>query len=455
MTNQGISKKLFNLLDRVTDIIPEFGPKIFEKIFLFLPGMAFIYKSQIKNAQKKIRSAGEIKKMLFIADINIGDSILVQGALNVIKSYYPDTRIDFFCNKKGGELFSEDAIGVRIINEFGNSGIPNEKDSSKLSEIIEKENYSIVFNVSPFVEKKYLKKAGILLNLYVPIAYYLMHKWKNNSNDLNISLLTHNFFNELLQPFSPYGILKPERKEYFHLSPVFKGNNIQISKQAQDKAKEILYSNNITDFEGLFMLNPVASSEFTTIPDFMQAGIIEKCVKSDDIKYILICEGKNTPGIEKEITKDLTADELSKIVYIPFKISLSVYAALIDFCDVFISGDTGPVHIAAAKKEPLSEGYYFRNSTSVITVFGGTDSRIYGYDTDRYGHIPANQSAPSKVFVGDAKCRNITCLNKLGKSCRNVRCFDSLNPDVIADYITSYFRHLNNLKKLNQIVKIR
>lgn len=455
MTNQGISKKLFNLFDRITDKFPSFGPKVLEKILIFIPGMAFIYKRQIKNARNLLKSAGNIKSLLFVGDVNIGDSILVQSALAVIKSYFPDTRIDFFCNKKGGELFSPDALGVRIFNEFGNSGVPSEFDSDKIKKLIDSEDYSVVLNISPFVNKKYFEKAKYVVNLYVPIAYYIMHLWKSNSNDLNISLLTHNFFNELLQPFSPYGILKPGSKENFHLTSVYKGNEIHIPKSAQDEAKEILYRNNIINFDGLLLFNPIASSEFTTIPDFIQTGIVEKCVKSSEIKYILICEGKNTPGIEREITKDLSSNELSKIVYIPYKISLSVYAALIDFCDVFLSGDTGPVHIAASQKKPLSQDYSFRNNTAVMTVFGGTDSRIYGYDTDRFGHFPANQNAPSKVFVGDAKCRNITCLNKLGKSCKNVRCFDSLNPDVIADYITSYFHHLNNLKKLNEIVKVK
>lgn len=254
MTNQGISKKLFNLLDKITDRFPSFGPKVLEKLLVFIPGMPSIYKMQIKNARRKLKSAGKIKSLLFVGDVNIGDSILVQSALNVIKSYFPDTRIDFFCNKKGGELFPQDALGVRIFNEFGNSGIPTESDSGKIKNLIESENYSVVFNVSPFVEKKFLKNAKYVINLYVPIAYYLMHLWKSNSNDLNISLLTHNFFNELLQPFSPYGILKPGRKENFHLTPVFKGNSIHISKQTQDEAKEILYRNNIVNFDSMLYL---------------------------------------------------------------------------------------------------------------------------------------------------------------------------------------------------------
>lgn len=454
MTNKGISKNLFAILDKITDVYPSFGPKVFEKLFLFLPGMKFVYQSYVKRAQDIIEKAGEIKSILMIADVNIGDSLLIQSSLKVLKSYFPEAGIDFFCNRKGGELFSGEALGVNVINEFTNSGIPKEEDSLKISKLIKANDYSLVFNVSPFVERKYLKDSDKVLNLYVPLAYYIMHLWKSDSNEMNISLLTFNFFNELLKPFSPFHILNSDNKEHFHLLPVFKGNSIHLSKEAADEAVEILNNNKVFDFEGLMFFNNISSSRFTTIPFHIQQGIIEKCVRAENIKRIIMFDNANNNFEENELFRDISPEHFSKIIFIPYKISFSVYAALIDQCEVFISGDTGPVHIAAARKEPLSNQYKFKNSTAVLTVFGGTDSRIYGYDTDKHGHFAAYQNAPSKVFNGNAVCRNISCLNKLGKSCKNVKCFDCLNPDEIAEYIISYFNHLQNLKILKELVKV-
>ena len=56
--------------------------------------------------------------------------------------------------------------------------------------------------------------------------------------------------------------------------------------------------------------------------------------------------------------------------------------------------------------------------------------------------MPGNQFAPAKAFVADAPCRNVTCINKLAKSCKEVRCFHNLDANEISDYIISYIKFL-------------
>lgn len=54
--------------------------------------------------------------------------------------------------------------------------------------------------------------------------------------------------------------------------------------------------------------------------------------------------------------------------------------ALIDQSDILITGDTGTMHLAAAKKvlaAPTSEDP--RNNTRIIAIFGGTNPGLYGY----------------------------------------------------------------------------
>ena len=51
-----------------------------------------------------------------------------------------------------------------------------------------------------------------------------------------------------------------------------------------------------------------------------------------------------------------------------------------------------------------------------------------GYDSTAPGFLPAWQDAPSAAFLSHAPCRNITCLNKLHKTCRNPRCFEGCSP---------------------------
>ncbi len=70
---------------------------------------------------------------------------------------------------------------------------------------------------------------------------------------------------------------------------------------------------------------------------------------------------------------------------------LDAYAALIDWSDVFVSGDTGPLHMAAAWKKARKEGHVFRNRSGVVGIFGATPPRLSGYDSLRWDFLETEQ----------------------------------------------------------------
>ena len=191
----------------------------------------------------------------------------------------------------------------------------------------------------------------------------------------------------------------------------------------------------------IVLFNPDATVKFSMIPFGIQIQVLKNLLESDDIDYVLISKAYSNPGIEKNILISLASELNRKIIIVPH-MPLMTFTALIDLCNVFLTGDTGPLHIAASWKEPLDNNDHLRNSTAVISVIGATDSRMFCYDSSKPGHVPANQFAPSKVFIGEAPCRNITCLNKTGKTCNEVRCFNNIDPDKISSYIISYLQTL-------------
>jgi len=107
---------------------------------------------------------------------------------------------------------------------------------------------------------------------------------------------------------------------------------------------------------------------------------------------------------------------------------------------VFISGDTGPLHIAAARKVSPTGRHPVRNRTAVLSFFGATPARLSGYDSSQPGFLAANQDAPSWTFVSRSPCRNITCLDKLYKTCRVVRCFEGLDLEGMVAKVGSHLQ---------------
>jgi hypothetical protein len=167
---------------------------------------------------------------------------------------------------------------------------------------------------------------------------------------------------------------------------------------------------------------------------------------------ILLGAGHVEKNIEHELMHALSPEERRKVVIIPSSVKIDVYTALIDHADVFITGDAGPLHLAAARKYNRDSGASLRNRTAVFSVFGATPPRIYGYDSSRDGFFPANQDAPSRTFVAKSSCRNITCINKMAKTCREVRCFQSLDTNEI---ISEVVNHLETVRRFNDRAGLR
>ncbi len=155
------------------------------------------------------------------------------------------------------------------------------------------------------------------------------------------------------------------------------------------------------------------------------------------VQYLLISSGFVFTGVEKDILKQLSVSQNKKCVIVPKEFSLNAYAALLDLCDVYITNDTGPLHLAASRKKD-KQGNLLRNKTAIFSVFGATPARIYAYDSVNPIFYPAPQDAPSHVFVSTSICRNITCINKLSKRCSTVRCFDGLEPSNMVNEIIMY-----------------
>ena len=132
--------------------------------------------------------------------------------------------------------------------------------------------------------------------------------------------------------------------------------------------------------------------------------------------------------------------ERARITVVPSSLSLDAYGALIDLADVYIAADTGPMHMAAARKVSRSGKHLFKNKTFVISIFGATNPRMSGYDSENPLFPAANQDAPSRVYVSQSPCRNISCMNKLAKTCKKVRCFASLDTGRIIADIQAYLQ---------------
>ena len=122
---------------------------------------------------------------------------------------------------------------------------------------------------------------------------------------------------------------------------------------------------------------------------------------TEDGTYVVIAGG---PDEKEKAALIEAAAETDRIIDLTGQTSLKELAALIKGCKVFISGDTGPLHFAAALKKPL------------IAMYGPTKA-------DRTGPYGSKKAT---VLVTPAACAG--CLKK---HCNDWHCMADITPDIV------------------------
>jgi heptosyltransferase-2 len=132
---------------------------------------------------------------------------------------------------------------------------------------------------------------------------------------------------------------------------------IEVSDEARKRATEILDSLNIQNSELLIGINPGAyfGSAKRWLPE--RYALLSDMINKDFGGKILLFGS----GEEKAISEMIRCVAKSDVVDLVGKTSLLETMALIEKCSLFITNDSGLMHLAAALKIPL------------IAIFGSTD----------------------------------------------------------------------------------
>lgn len=138
--------------------------------------------------------------------------------------------------------------------------------------------------------------------------------------------------------------------------------SLPLAQEEKRKAKEMLLSQNIDLRQPLIILNPGASygSAKRWLPKkFAELAILLQERKKADI---LITGSEDDTRLAEAISSSMVKKPLD----LTGKTDLRLLAGLISFADLFITNDSGPMHMANALKTPL------------VAIFGPTDPLLTG-----------------------------------------------------------------------------
>jgi len=389
-----------------------------------------IYRYLNVITQKKLSSINELNRVLVVSDTNIGDAVVIQSIIRVLKHYFPDCAVDYIYQLKAQPLIFNNPYINNDLPIFVDTNFTSTRNKASIESLLAEIDYDLIINLYPFFSSGALNYAKCpILVPFKLVADIIINTKDSPIQTPHVLFQLHNYITDLIH-LLPYQ-LKPRDNTF-----PFECNKIYFSKTVFSNTNKLLKRLNIQSDAKIIFLNPDTSSQYTLIPLEFQVELIKNLLWLDRHDFILLGPGYTFQGIEHTLYNQIPVKlDNTKIIIIPDNISIDTYTGIIDRSDLFISGDTAQMHIAAAYKVCTDSKISFRNKTAMISLFGATNSKIYGYDSFSKVHLTSSQDAPSKVFEGMPDCKNLTCVHKTHKNCAEVRCFEGIKVKDIIEFI--------------------
>ncbi len=337
------------------------------------------------------KSAGivENQRLLITMPWGIGDAIAVGlSAIDQIRRNDPqgNVAIDLLCNTSQIELLKEDPRIQRLIavnknlfptNEAGTwkRGIFLSSETVKLVQILRNQHYTAIL--------PYMFAPTLFFRLHRPVMFLnIRESWRVISRlrafqDTSAQMLIRWIINKHFgleesaivdAPIPLY--LCPE-----HLQQA-RQEIMCIKQQAIISPEQCR----------LFVVAPDTSSEITRPPTSLLAEGLAGALTSNHSLCVVILPSYTDQNASTTLMHVLAPVFPGRIFLMPAepKHSLLELGAFIDQSDIFISGDTGVMHLAATKKiikQSVNKELLARNTVKIITLFGGTNPALYGYNS--------------------------------------------------------------------------
>lgn len=416
-------QRLFQLTSRVTDWSPATGARALNAVVRWSVGNEHQLSRQLARAAQELRLAKAYRRFLVVVDLNIGDAVMLQGAVTALRDFFPTAVIDYLIVSSAAHLVVGNPEITTVFPELSGAPFPSRVDIDTVRRHVAEGAYDVVVNFCPFLRRRLFPREQAVVDSSA-LAAMLVHDVDRGENVGHVIHQAHRFMHTVFRPSFPVQRRLP-----------FEGVSVYLSDVAVAMARAYLTSWKVTPDLPLVLFNPDTSSPYTRIPFSVQVEILRGLMGVPC--QVVVGAGHELRGIETELLARLSEGERERVKILPATVPLDAYAALVDAATVFLTGDTGPLHVAASRKVARSGRHQFRNQTAILGIFGATPAKLYGYDSSRPGFLAAHQEAPSCTVQAPSRCRNITCINKRAKTCGTVRCFGDLDVAAIVAHVAS------------------
>jgi len=360
--------------------------------------------------------------------------------VDAIHRRHPDCRIDYAFNHKMGALLGADPKINRTFAVLRGGDESTAANIAMLNDLLTERSYDLVVSFSPFVTASRLDRARCPVITPLGFAIDLLRAI-DSGGVASMPFRVGAWLEAVIE-----GIAESDREQ-----PDAGGSaetRVYLPAASIERASRLIHRAGLPDEQEIVYLNPDTSNRSTFLGSDFHIRVLRGLLGSGPAPAVLLGRGFTYPGIEEEILGALGPENLRRVQTVPPDLSLEDFAALVDRCRFYIGGDTGPLHIAAARKIESTMRFRPRNELAVVGVFKATDPRIYGYDSFRQDMIGSSQDATAVTIESRPSCKNLTCsLQRISASCDTRKCHDALDPDRVVGRVLEISRELEQARE--------
>lgn len=314
----------------------------------------------------------EVKKILIIKFGGVGDVLLSTAIIKNLKDYFTNPKIYFLTSPSTSDVVDGNPNLERVLT----FDLKNDK-SYCLIKTIRKQKYDLIIDLCTNPRTN-------LVNFFSGAKYRMGFDFPFRNFGYNIKIPARDKGGEYHN--LDFNLLA---LDYIGIPITSREQNIYLEKIHTDYADKFIKENNIDNKKIIGI--PISGGWETKkykVNDYI--SLLEMINKEYDINFLLMW------GTQSEKAECEKINSKIKNSFIIPPSGLKYLAAFLKRCDIVISNDSGPMHIASAVKVP------------VLGIFGPTDPKIQG----PYGE---NNLTITNDTLECLRCQLLEC--KIGNIC--------------------------------------
>ncbi|HTK10445.1 MAG TPA: glycosyltransferase family 9 protein [Ktedonobacteraceae bacterium] len=327
-------------------------------------------------------------RFLITLDVGIGDAVAIGlSAIDQLVAHDPFAAgtIDVLCNRLQAQIFAHDPRINRIIATnkvfFPGThitqwlrGIMLDPEAVRVIHFLRQRCYEAVFPSIIAPGLYFRLHSHILYPRFFAMARYLLAFRKQA--DIHVTTVVEHMVNRHFGQPAPSVSSNKEIPLYLSATHVQKAMKLVATLKAEAALDRI---------DGkVLLVAPDTASAVTRPPiDLLIAALSSVLVACPNLLISILPSYTETTR-SSYLREILSTNHPRRIFLLPAepKMHLLETTALLDQADIFISGDTGVMHLAATQKR-LRDGDDMRfapkNAGKIVALFGGTSPGFYGY----------------------------------------------------------------------------